>query len=192
MRRSRREIEVKLPFDSPTAARERLEALGARLIHDRRFEDNVLFDRHDNPLKTAGQLLRVRRDGPRALLTFKAPVPGRHQHKIRAEEETEVTNPDSLERILEGLGFSPVYRYQKYRTLWRLGDLHVCLDETPLGCFVELEGAPQAIDAAAARLGFGPEDYVLESYLELHATWATERGEELGDMVFAAGGEQRS
>jgi adenylate cyclase class 2 len=184
MRRSRREIEVKLPFDSPTAARERLEALGARLIHERRFEDNVLFDRDENPLKTDRKLLRVRRDGPQALLTYKAPVPGQHRHKTRLEEETAIADPDSLERILDGLGFSPVYRYQKYRTLWELGELHVCLDETPLGCFVELEGEPQAIDDVAARLGFGPDDYVLESYLELHARWAAERGEERGDMVF--------
>ena len=34
----------------------------------------------------------------------------------------------------------------------------------------------------------GEEDYVLESYLELHAKWASDRGIERGDMVFEPGG----
>ena len=63
-----------------------------------------------------------------------------------------IADPEALERILVGLGFRPCYRYQKYRTLFAVGELQVCLDETPIGCFVELEGAPEAIDRAAERL----------------------------------------
>ena len=46
-----REIEIKLPFDSATVARERLSGLGARLVRDREFEDNTLFDRETDPLE---------------------------------------------------------------------------------------------------------------------------------------------
>lgn len=184
MESSRREVEIKLPFDSVSLARERLEGLGATRIRDRRFEDNVLFDRETDPLKPARRVLRLRRDGDRALLTFKAPVEGEYAHKVRVEEESEVSDPDALERILSWLGFTPRYRYQKYRTLFELEDLHVCLDETPLGCFVELEGQPAAIDREAARLGFAPEDYILDSYLELHRKHCEERGTERGDLVF--------
>jgi adenylate cyclase class 2 len=186
---SRREVEVKLPCDSPAGARRRLEALGARLVRDRVFEDNVLFERKVEPLKPARKLLRLRRDGGRALLTFKAPVEGDHAHKVRLEDESDVADPDAVERILAGLGFSPHYRYQKYRTLFELDGLEICLDETPLGCFIELEGAPEAIDRVAAALGCGPDRYVLDSYVELHEQWVAERGLPPEDMVFERGEE---
>lgn len=182
-------MEVKLPCDSPAGARRRVEALGARLIHDRRFEDNLLFEREVDPLKPARKLLRLRREGGSALLTFKAPVAGDHAHKVRIEEESDVENPEAVERILAGLGFSPHYRYQKYRTLFELDGLEICLDETPLGCFIELEGTPEAIDRTAAALGYAPDRYVLDSYVELHEQWAAERGLPMGDMIFEPGGE---
>jgi len=191
MNRSRREVEVKLRCDSPAEARRRIEALGARLVHDRRFEDNVLFDRAADPLKPARKLLRLRREGDRALLTFKAPVRGERAHKVRIEEETAVEDAGATERILAGLGFSPHYRYQKYRTLFEAEGLEICVDETPLGCFIELEGEPQAIDRVAAELGYGPECYILDSYVELHERWAAERGVPMGDMVFEPGEETR-
>ena len=78
---------------------------------------------------------------------------------------------------------------EKYRTLFEIGDLHVCLDETPLGCFVELEGPADQIDRAATVLGVSQEQYVLETYRELQEKDAMERGVEAGDLVFDAAGE---
>jgi adenylate cyclase class 2 len=186
MKGFRREVEVKLPCETPAGARRKLDALGARPIHDRRFEENVLFEREADPLKPAQKLLRLRREGDRALLTFKAPVEGTHTHRVRIEEESVVADPQAVERILAGLGFFPSYRYQKYRALFELDGLEICLDETPLGCFIELEGMPEAIDRVAAALGYGPERYVLDSYVELHERWAAERGLPLRDLVFEA------
>ena len=168
MDRSTREVEIKLAFDSPSSARARLHAAGAVELVPRELEDNVVFDRRAGTLCSANQLLRVRRAGGKALLTFKAPVEGQHAHKVRTEHETRVDDPDALARILEQLGFEPSYRYQKYRTVYALDGLEASLDETPLGCFVELEGSPEGIDRAAHRLGFTAEQYVLESYRELH------------------------
>ncbi|MDH3227959.1 MAG: class IV adenylate cyclase [Thermoleophilia bacterium] len=178
------EIEIKLPFESASLARERLASIGAVEVEARQFEDNVLFEREFQPLKPAKQLLRLRRMGPRSWLTYKADVPGQHRHKIREEHETPVEDPDAVGRILEGLGFHPSYRYQKYRTTYRLDQLVVCLDETPLGCFVELEGSDRDIDRAAALLGRGPEQYVTLSYRQLHEAAAGGEGAEPGDMVF--------
>jgi adenylate cyclase class 2 len=75
-----------------------------------------------------------------------------------------------MNEILEQLGFVPEYRYEKYRTSFAVAGVVACLDETPLGCFVELEGEPDAIDRLATRLGFGPKDYIRASYRELHRT----------------------
>jgi len=179
-----REIEIKLRFESPQRAREAVGQLGATCIQPRLFEDNILYDRGHDPLEAAGKLLRLRSIGGRSLLTYKAPVPGTHRHKVREEHETFVDDAGALAQILAGLGFRPVYRYQKYRTLFELEQLHLCLDETPIGCFVELEGQPDAIDRVAARLGFGPGQFIRSTYFELHEEAAGVSRSELGDMLF--------
>ena len=182
----RSETEIKLRFDSAADALERLRPLGLELRVARTFEDNVLYDRDRDPLESSGKLLRLRRVGPRAVLTFKAPKTGADgRYKVRLEEETDVDDPDSMIRILEALGFSPSYRYQKYRTEFALDDLHVCLDETPLGCFVELEGPPDSIDRTAARLGIEADAYITETYAELHERHAAERGEKPGELLLS-------
>lgn len=188
MSAAHREIEIKLPFDCAAEARERLSGLGARLLRDREFEDNILFDREADPLSKDRKALRLRRVGERAVLTFKAPVPGEHRYKVRAEDETEVADAHATERILRAIGLYPAWRYQKYRTVFDLEGLHVCLDETPLGCFVELEGAPDAIDRVAAALGFSAEEYIRDSYRALEERRAAARGEEPGDLIYDESG----
>ena len=183
MLRATREVEIKLPFDSPSHARERLADLGAVERKPRYFEDNTVFDREDHSLKRAGMVLHVRTTGKASLLTLKTPVEGRHRHKVRNEDETSVGDAEATARLFEHLGFRRYWRYQKYRTVYALGDLVICVDETPLGCFVELEGPPEQIDRAARRLGFAPEHYVRESYPELQEREAARRGVPVGDLL---------
>lgn len=183
MRQSTREIEVKLPFASPDEARERLERLGAEPRKPRQFEDNFVLDREDGALKRDDVVLRVRRKGGRSLLTLKTPVGGDHRHKVRNEVETTVGDAAATVELLSQLGFRPSWRYQKYRTVYTLGNLEICLDETPLGCYVELEGPPGEIDRAAAGLGFTPDRYVRLSYGELCERDAERRGVAPGDLL---------
>ena len=192
MQGSTTEIEVKLSFDSADTARERLQRLGISLRQPREFEDNVMFDRDFDPLRPAGMVLRLRRTGDRALLTLKARVGGEQRYKIREEHETPVGDPDATSRLLHRLGFKPGYRYQKYRTVFVLDNLSLCLDETPLGCFVELEGPPEEIDRAAQRLGFTPDQYIRESYRELQVLDARRRGVPLGDLLMEPEQERSS
>jgi adenylate cyclase, class 2 len=186
MAKSSRENEIKLAFPSPTLAIQRLLQAGARQTGNRDFEDNVLFDLPDRPLTTRGRLLRLRRVGERAVLTFKAPVEGEHRHKVKLEHETAVADPESMLRILSGLGFEPIYRYQKFRSTFSLADVEAVVDETPLGTFVELEGAPEAVDRAAAAVGATTGDYILATYRELHERDAAARGVAVGDLLMPA------
>jgi adenylate cyclase class 2 len=184
---SGRETEVKLPFASPVEAEARLVSIGARRESAREFEDNVLYDLPGDELRSSGRLLRLRRVAGQAVLTFKAPVPGEHRHKVREEHESAVERPDAVALILEGIGFAPRYRYQKYRTTFALEGLEIALDETPIGCFVELEGEPEAIDRVSERLGFSASQYVLATYRQLQEQYAAVRGVEPGDLVFESG-----
>ena len=181
---SRRETEIKLAFPSAEDARRALASAGAVPSRPREFEDNLLYDFEDRRLFHKGRLLRLRRVGADALVTFKGPVEGESRHKVREESEVRVDDGDEVARILEGIGFRPCYRYQKYRTTFALPGVHVALDETALGTFVELEGDPDAIDRAAASLGREPRDYLKETYRELQERQAAATGAPTGDLLY--------
>ncbi len=179
-----RETEIKLPFPSAAEAASRLLSLGARLLRERELEDNVLYDFPGDDLRSGGRMLRLRRAGGVGILTFKGPVQGKFRHKVREERETGIEDAGATARILEGLGLVPKYRYQKYRAVFEIDGLEASVDETPLGCFVELEGDEEAIDRIAATLGFGPDRYVLLTYRQIHEEAAASRGVEPGDLLF--------
>lgn len=191
MRGSRQdEIEVKLRVVDARGLVRRLRGLGARRIR-RVHERNVLFDTAEQALGRAGKLLRLRWNDHEAVLTFKSPVPGRgvarRRYKVRREIEFALDAPEEMARVFEGLGFRPFFRYEKFRTTFRLpGEktLKVELDVTPIGCFLELEGAPRAIDRAARLLGYARKDYITANYLTLYREHCRSRRRPRGDMLF--------
>lgn len=177
------EREIKLRFDSPSAAREAVERIGARPLAPCRLQDDTLFDTDDGSLRQMRSLLRLRRDGERSLLTFKGPVkPG--PMKLREELETGVGDGALLRLVLERLGYRAWFRYQKRREEYSKDGLVIAIDETPVGTFVELEGDEPAIAAAAAALGRGPGDYLLDSYYALFQKYREALGFSGTDMVF--------
>jgi adenylate cyclase class 2 len=180
-----RETEIKLAVRSARAARALLRGAGFGISRKRVFESNTVFDTPVFTLRSTGRLLRIREAGGTATLTYKgAARPGRH--KSRQEMETEVFDPAMLAAIFAQLGYLPVFRYEKYRTEFHegRGGGVAMLDETPVGVFLELEGAPRWIDRTARRLGFGKADYITASYGRLYFLWSEERGEHPTHMVF--------
>jgi adenylate cyclase, class 2 len=213
------EIEIKLRISDVKSLRGKLKKLGARPVgpgSGRVHEWNVIFDTPQGGLAKHGQLLRIRTETPevkskrskpvavqRILLTFKRPPAARpgssnqpngpFRHKVREEFELQVADAAALTKIFEGLGMSGWFRYEKYRTTFRLPpskswakELLIEVDETPIGTFVELEGPPVAIDRAAQELGFAKRDYILKNYIALYLEECRRRGQEPRDMVFAA------
>ena len=213
------EREIKLRSEDVKALRRLLKKLGAQPVGDgqgRVHERNVIFDTLQGGLAKHGQLLRIRTETPeihgkskkaqwrpRVVLTFKRPVArplagdadhGAYAaHKVREEIEMEVADAATLTKIFEGLGMSGWFRYEKYRTTFRLPaskkwaqGLLIELDETPIGTFVELEGPAPAIDRAAAELGYSQRDYLLKNYLTLYVEQCRRKGEQPVHMVFPA------
>lgn len=182
------EIEVKVAVGDPAAARAKLLAAGASPKVPRLFEDNVLFDFADRKLANEGKLLRVRRVGDRSFLTLKAPPPPGQPDGLKVLSEREIglagEATSELEAIVAGLGLRPIYRYQKYREELHLGDVVATIDETPVGCFVELEGDSEGIRDAARALGWDESCYITKSYRQLHREWCRSHGLGCGDMVF--------
>jgi adenylate cyclase, class 2 len=186
------EVEVKLPMPDRKAflrLLKKLKASGGARMH----EMNTLYDTPAGTLARAGKLVRIRiltidrgagkparKAGRRAhqetvVLTYKGPAQpddaaDGSRYKVREERELRVEDSEALAQVFEGMGLRPRFRYEKYRTTYRLqriSGLLVELDETPIGDFLELEGDSAAIDRGAAILGYGPADYITKSYGQL-------------------------
>lgn len=177
------EREIKLEFESAETARTAILAAGATPLLGRRLQEDALLDTADERLRTRRCVLRIRCEAGKSRLTFKGPVQPA-AFKVREEVETVVADGGALLRVLEELGLSVWFRYEKYREEFAREDTIVAIDETPVGVFVEIEGSEDGIAAMAAALGRTPDDYILDSYRALFLS----RGPGLGltgrDMVF--------
>lgn len=181
------EIERKLRVADPDALRARLDALETWVLtRPSHFEKNVVFDDRDRTLTARGRLLRLRHDDQRWILTVKGPATGEARFKARPEWETSIGDGDTLFIMLLQLGFHPVFTYEKRREIWGSpSGVEACLDETPMGWFLELEGQRDTIEQAQADLGFSPDECITGSYANLWKEFLEERGEAFRDMVFA-------
>jgi adenylate cyclase, class 2 len=182
-----RETEIKLAAPDAASALARLEAAGFRVSKPRVFESNVVLDGEGLPLRCSGRLLRLREAGGANILTYKGPADA-GKHKSREELELEIPSAATMTAILERLGFTPAFRYEKFRTEFRLSSAPAgiaTLDETPIGVYMELEGEPEWIDAMAQRLGFSEAGYITTSYARLYLEWCERKGIAPTHMVFA-------
>ena len=192
-----REIEIKLRIADLAALVLQLRRLGAT-EHGRVLEQNTLYDTPTADFRSRRRLLRLRIETPapskfaaggarRAILTSKAPVPEsvRTRYKEKLEREVAVESPRRWPAALRAIGLRPGFRYEKYRTTFRLRGLHLDLDETPVGIFLELEGAPRSIDRVARALGFAPQEYINGTYWDLYAADCRLRRRKLTNMLFS-------
>ena len=179
------ETEIKLAVPDVAHARRVLRSAGFRVSRRRVFEANTVFDTADRRLRQANLLLRVRETAGADTFTFKGP-PLAAKHKTREELEITVSNAATCGMILQRLGWEAAFRYEKYRTEFRLPGTRgiATLDETPIGIYMELEGSPRWIDRMARRLGFSERDYITASYGRLYLEWCAANGIQPVHMVF--------
>ena len=91
-----------------------------------------------------------------------------------------------METILRALGFAPIFRYEKFRAEWSDGKGHVVVDETPIGNFGEIEGAPRWIDRTARVLHVLSHDYITSTYTDLFFEWKKRTTSPASEMTFQA------
>lgn len=173
------ELKYQVPAHAPVAA-----ILAAwRAAADAPIQEaDHYFNAPDRDFARTDEALRLRRIGPKNLVTYKGPKqPG--LAKSRTEIEVPLAEGDEaaekFTRLLTSLGYQPVAIVRKRRTVHRLTRegfrLEVCLDEVAdLGQFVEVEivalaeqksQAEQVVQAAARELGLTrPEP---RAYLQL-------------------------
>jgi adenylate cyclase class 2 len=177
------EIEIKFRVADLRSLGRKLRAAGFRLVTGRTHEMNTLYDLPGEVLRNKKQLLRIRKYGSQWTLTHKSGTT-RGVHSSRVELETKVEDGKAIDAILRALGYSPSFRYEKFRAEWADKKGHVVVDETPVGNFCEIEGPPRWIDATARKLGVVPADYITKNYATLFAEWKRETGSAANEMIF--------
>jgi adenylate cyclase, class 2 len=122
-----------------------LKGFGAVFIGED-FEENILYQ--GGILDTKPCVFRLRKLGKKATLTYKEPIQSEFAVKQRLEYETEISDAESMEKIIDGLGLKPVLVYEKRRKTWHFRSVEIVLDELPFGLFMEIEGLITSIAEA--------------------------------------------
>ncbi len=168
-----REIEIKARVTDEKKVRDVLLDLGCE-FSDSVEQCDVIFLREGRRLldvKTGDPVLRVREEGGIVKLTYKEHVSNQFDC---IEEELEVSDKDTMIRIIEKLGFVEVSRVRKKRVTTKYKDYEICLDDVDgLGVFVEVEkivpyeeggGVQDELYAFLFELGFEKSDIVTDGY----------------------------
>lgn len=116
--------------------------------------------------------LRIRTTNNKHVFSIKKPISGEH-HFSKIEHETEITDRDELEKLLETMGYYPSLQIKKERIIGHLGEYEICLDEVEeLGSFIEIEKMSNEEPSVVRKelqdllfsIGVLPENEVHEGY----------------------------
>ncbi|MFZ4815725.1 MAG: class IV adenylate cyclase [Phototrophicaceae bacterium] len=182
------EVEVKLHVSNFNAVIPALKRMGAELAVPRVFERNVRYDTVNRSLSAQDIVLRLRQDNG-VRLTFKDKILGdaitRGVHQ-RFEAEVSVSDFDTMNLILERLGFKPYMTYEKYRTTYDFNEIEIVLDEMPYGNFIEIEAPDEAaITPILEQLGLQSAPKSPYSYSKLFAHVKRNLKLDFNDLTFA-------
>lgn len=162
-----REVELKGVVDDLPARRARVEAAGGRLVLEGRLEDRR-YDAPDRRLSLQDVVLRLRafrgRDGTAlASLDWKGPTLLEAGYKVRDELSAALADPAALAQVLALLGYQVTREVDRDIVQYELGGATIRFETYPrMDCLVEVEGAPDAIEAAIAALGLPRASFTTE------------------------------
>jgi adenylate cyclase class 2 len=177
------ETEVKFYLSDIQSIRKCISDLGAQ-SRGRFFERNLRFEDKQKSLKNKKLLLRLRRDNT-TTLTIKSPLAeGDKQFKKMKEMEVEVSHFDTMNHILQALGFHCEQIYEKWRETLVLEKTHFCLDCMPFGNFLEIEGQEENIKNYVSRLGLPWSKRILLNYLEIFEILKSKKKLDFRDVTF--------
>lgn len=152
----------------------KLGELGATFAYET-FEENFLH--RGGLLDGQNAVLRLRKTDTRTILTYKEKLAIESEYKQQIEFETEVSDVDATENIIQKLGYKLSVVYEKHRKAWRLGDVEVVLDELPFGYYMEIEGEIESIIEAEKALGAGDLQPESRGYPRLTLKYGTQNGD---------------
>ena len=152
-----REVELKAVVDDLAERKRKIEAAGAALSFEGTISDRR-YDFASRELTGRDEVLRTRRYQDRAstriYLDWKGPTEMRDGYKMREELTTPVEHSDSFEKILERLGLELTWEIDRQISQYELAGAVIRFETYPrMDVLVEVEGEPNAIEAAIEALG---------------------------------------
>src|SRR3954464_11980824 len=177
------EIEVKFALKDRNELVRKLHEIGAQRLYPETFEDNIVLDRRGE-VGPRGALLRIRKFGKYSIATYKGPMSIEGGVKSREEVQTGIESFELAIQLFDTLGFKPVFRYQKFREVWRIKEVEVVLDRTPIGDYFEIEGPIDVIRSVATDLGMNMEQAIRQTYADLYRVARRTRPDLGENMIF--------
>jgi len=170
------EIEKKYRIDKKRLVElaAKLNELGATFSYET-FEENYLH--RGGQLEGGTAFLRLRKTNTVNTLTYKEKVVTNGDFKQQIEFETDVSDVEATEHIIEKLGYKLSVVYEKHRKAWHLGDVEVVLDELPFGYFMEIEGSMKDILKAEKLLEADDLEVEARGYPRLTLKYGTPNGD---------------
>lgn len=149
----------------------RLEEITQKLVElGATFEKEVFevnYQHRGGEMDERGATLRLRKIGDFTVLTYKEKVRSDNGAKRKIEYETNVSDVEATEAIIERLGYRLTAVYEKRRKYWSMDDVEVVIDELPFGLYMEIEGTEDAITNAAEKLGLKDIEHEPRGYPRL-------------------------
>jgi len=153
-----KEIEVKILEIDVAAVKQKLESWGAIKV----FEGDITasyYDFSDRELRDKDLVLRLRKKGQTIELTLKEKL-NQEEAKIMEEYEVNVTDFETMQKILYQVGLREVKVAKKYRVSYILDEVHFELDTFPdTPTFLEIEAPTlELVQKYVRRLGFSMQE----------------------------------
>ena len=178
------EIEKKYRIDKKIIVEltAKLGEIGADFSYEV-FEENYLH--RGGLLDGRSATLRLRRTDFRTTLTYKEKIQNDSDFKQQIEFETDVSNVDATESIIEKLGYKLSVIYEKHRKAWKFHNVEVVLDELPFGYYMEIEGEIVDIETVEKLLGADKFELEPRGYPRLSAKYGKANADGITESRFA-------
>ena len=166
-----KEIEAKILEVNKPKITETLTQLGAQKIFDGNIQ-TFFFDFKDQEIIKSKDILRLRKEQNKVELTYKK-VHFTEESKNAEEYSVEISDFDTMKKILENLGLYVTERMEKHRVSYKLDQARFDIDRyygdyAYIPEFLEIEAeSPDSIHKYAGLLGFKSEDCLPWSTQEL-------------------------
>jgi adenylate cyclase class 2 len=131
------EVELKARLRQPEVIKARAAELGTFVGES--FKEDVYFRRRDDTSRVPAERYRLRREGDKAVVTFKQ-MAGSGETEVSKEVEFEVSEAHAFFQFADRFGFEPFVVKRKKSQVYRVGRANVELNEVEhLGHFAEIE-----------------------------------------------------